>query len=112
MEQGVQIVQKTEVHAEIDNRVFRLEPCYNAAVVAADAEVGAAAAGAVGDEAMLETDAALVRSQCAPDLGKHHTCHESIVLSQMTPLVVGQECLAPSTVPLSLGVAADFLWSC
>lgn len=91
------------MHAEIDNRGLHLAPCHNAAVVAADAEVGVAA----GDEALLETDAALVRYQYASGLSKHHTCHESIVSSQVTHLAVGQEFPAPSTVPLSLGVAEN-----
>lgn len=108
MESGVQTVQKIEVHDEIDNKVLYLAPCHNAAVVAADAEIGVVA-GAADDEALLETDPALVRCQCAPGLRKHHICHESIVSSQMIPLADGQEIPAPSTVPLSLRVAEDSL---
>lgn len=109
MESGAQTVQKTDVHDETDNRVLGLAPCHNAAVVAADAEVGIAA-GAVDDEALLETDPALVRCHCAPGSRKHHTCHGNIVSSQTTPLADGQEFPAPSTVPWSLGVAENSPW--
>lgn len=119
MGSGDQTAPKTEFHAEIDNRVLHWASCHKAAAVVADAEVGAAA-GAVGDEPLLVTDVGLVQPdaavfvkfQCSPGLGKHRTCLESIVRSQMTPLAVGQESPAPSTVPLSLVVAESSQWSC
>lgn len=107
MKSWTETVQKTDMHAETDNRVLHLALGHKAPAVPADDQMGVAA-GALVDEALLEAaDAALVKCQCAPGLDKHHTCHESSVLSQASHLVVGQELLTPSTVPLSPGAAQN-----